>query len=86
MTCQSPDDYMNIANNIKKFFHREGIHSTTIQPEFVVEGKKDNECALECGKDENCAAQKCCESENDVRKRSPLSDAEGLLVNHESMV
>lgn len=27
---------MKIAVKIKQFFHNEGIHSTTIQPEFVV--------------------------------------------------
>ncbi|KAJ7351109.1 hypothetical protein OS493_036444 [Desmophyllum pertusum] len=52
ITCRSPDDYMNIANKIKRFFHNEGIHSTTIQPEFVEENKKDSECVLECGQDE----------------------------------
>ena len=26
---------MKIAENVKEFFHNEGIHSTTIQPEFV---------------------------------------------------
>jgi hypothetical protein len=26
---------MRIAEDVKKFFHRAGIHSTTIQPEFV---------------------------------------------------
>lgn len=79
---------MNIANKIKRFFHNEGIHSTTIQPEFVVEDKKDSECALVCGKDENCAAQKCCpvENETEMRKRCPLTDGEVELVNHVSMV
>ena len=33
--CQNPRDYMRVAEDIKKFFHKEGIHSTTIQPEFV---------------------------------------------------
>lgn len=28
-------DYMRIAEKCKEFFHDEGIHSTTIQPEFV---------------------------------------------------
>lgn len=86
--CQSPDDYMNIANKIKRFFHNEGIHSTTIQPEFVCEDKKDSECALECGQDENCAAQKCCPAENEteMRKRSPITDGEGELIHHVSMV
>jgi zinc transporter 1 len=26
---------MEIAEKVKEFFHNEGIHSTTIQPEFV---------------------------------------------------
>ena len=26
---------LQIAENVKEFFHHEGIHSTTIQPEFV---------------------------------------------------
>lgn len=88
ITCQSPDEYMSIANKIKRFFHNEGIHSTTIQPEFVVEDKKDSECALECGKDDNCASQKCCPGENDMemRKRSPMTDGEGIMVNHVSVV
>lgn len=89
ITCRSPDEYMNIANKIKRFFHNEGIHSTTIQPEFVVEDKTDNLCALECGKDENCASQKCCpgENETETRKRSVgLTDGKGELVNRVTMV
>ena len=27
--------FLQIAENVKEFFHNEGIHSTTIQPEFV---------------------------------------------------
>lgn len=26
---------MKLAEKVKEFFHNEGIHSTTIQPEFV---------------------------------------------------
>lgn len=89
ITCRSPDEYMNIANKIKRFFHNEGIHSTTIQPEFVVENETDSQCALECGKDDNCAAQKCCpgENETEMRKRGAcLTDGKGELINHETMV
>lgn len=78
--CRSPDEYMGIANKIKKFFHNEGIHSTTIQLEFASGAeRKESECALECGKDENsCAAQKCCSVGNDIemRKRSAVTDME----------
>lgn len=77
--CRSPDEYMGIANKIKKFFHNEGIHSTTIQLEFANgTERKESECALECGKDDNCAAQKCCSVGNDseMRKRSAVTDME----------
>lgn len=88
ITCRSPDDYMNIANKIKRFFHNEGIHSTTIQPEFVVEDKRNSLCALECGQDDNCAAQKCCpgDNETEMRKRIAMTDGDGQLVNHITMV
>ena len=33
--CQTLNDYLRIAEAVKTFFHNEGIHSTTIQPEFV---------------------------------------------------
>ena len=33
--CRNLPDYMQIAEKVKEFFHNEGIHSTTIQPEFV---------------------------------------------------
>ena len=33
--CLNLRDYMRIAEEVKCFFHNEGIHSTTIQPEFV---------------------------------------------------
>lgn len=33
--CRNLHDYMQIAEKVKEFFHNEGIHSTTIQPEFV---------------------------------------------------
>ena len=33
--CQNLRDYMVVAERVKTFFHNEGIHSTTIQPEFI---------------------------------------------------
>lgn len=57
---------MAIANQLKEFFHNEGIHSTTIQPEFIekpeIYGNVDEQilkdCILEC--DPNCAERMCC--------------------------
>lgn len=33
--CRNLSEYMKIAEKVKEFFHNEGIHSTTIQPEFL---------------------------------------------------
>ena len=70
--CRNLHDYMQIAEKVKEFFHNEGIHSTTIQPEFVefeseLPVSKRNppieNCALDCptgqGKD-NCLQNTCC--------------------------
>ncbi|KAI0981806.1 hypothetical protein GJ496_011709 [Pomphorhynchus laevis] len=35
--CHNLNEYMKVAEDIKYFFHKEGIHSTTIQPEFCDE-------------------------------------------------
>jgi len=59
---------MAIANQLKEFFHNEGIHSTTIQPEFIEQpeisdsdeanGQTIKDCILEC--DPDCAERMCC--------------------------
>merc|ERR1712002_1115581 len=59
--CKNLKNYMIIAEKVKTFFHNEGIHSTTIQPEFIEsEGIKNNgrDCCLECGPD--CFPYTCC--------------------------
>ena len=74
--CRNLSEYMKIAENVKEFFHREGIHSTTIQPEFVEleinhsfnnsEGigsfnNKEDGCALECKiADESSCVKSTC--------------------------
>uniref|UniRef100_A0ABM0LZT8 Zinc transporter 1-like n=1 Tax=Saccoglossus kowalevskii TaxID=10224 RepID=A0ABM0LZT8_SACKO len=74
--CKNLTDYMRIASQVKEFFHDEGIHSTTIQPEFVeyteIDGQTD--CMLECSPDK-CAEQTCCGN----RKQSvPLLETNGV--------
>lgn len=63
--CRNLADYMNIAEKVKEFFHNEGIHSTTIQPEFTEldddSVSETESCALDCPtKDRSCAASTCC--------------------------
>ncbi|KAL3841499.1 hypothetical protein ACJMK2_019633 [Sinanodonta woodiana] len=63
--CHNIQDYMNMASNIKALFHNEGIHSSTIQPEFVDLMPEEfttvhKSCALECGPDKKCYPDTCC--------------------------
>ncbi|CAF0754998.1 unnamed protein product [Didymodactylos carnosus] len=60
--CHNLHEYMTIAEQVKDFFHNEGIHSTTIQPEFINEEVApsigNNDCILECLKD--YSINTCC--------------------------
>lgn len=67
--CRNLSDYMKIAERVKEFFHNEGIHSTTIQPEFTElpgdESASETEsCALDCPAKETCEANTCCGPSN----------------------
>ena len=54
------EDYMSRSNEIKKFFHKEGIHSTTIQLEFDNPSEPTgSKCMIVCTGD-NCADMTCC--------------------------
>ncbi|CAN9507492.1 unnamed protein product [Ophioblennius macclurei] len=60
--CHDPTSYMEVAKRIKDFFHDEGIHATTIQPEFVTfnSESRDSLCELSCRT--QCAPKLCCGS------------------------
>ncbi|XP_017267261.1 zinc transporter 1a [Kryptolebias marmoratus] len=60
--CHDPTAYMDVAKRIKDFFHHEGIHATTIQPEFVTfsSESRDSLCELSCRT--QCAPKQCCGS------------------------
>ncbi|KAG7170672.1 Zinc transporter 1-like 1 [Homarus americanus] len=78
--CRNLKDYMVLAEKIKKMFHEEGIHSTTIQPEFVefeddgasasIDSAED--CILDCpSKDKDgCVANTCCGLSKQVKTDS----------------
>lgn len=68
--CPDPTSYMDVAKRIKDFFHDEGIHATTIQPEFVSfnSESRDSLCELSCRT--QCAPKQCCGS---VDKQNPTS-------------
>uniref|UniRef100_A0A3P8Z0A9 Uncharacterized protein n=1 Tax=Esox lucius TaxID=8010 RepID=A0A3P8Z0A9_ESOLU len=58
--CLDPVAYMGMAKKIKSLFHDEGIHATTVQPEFVTIQSESNVyvCELSCRK--QCAPKLCC--------------------------
>lgn len=61
--CRNLSEYMKLAEKVKEFFHNEGIHSTTIQPEFIEIENINNSTASDgistslniSGKEEGCA-------------------------------
>lgn len=88
--CRNLSEYMKIAEKVKEFFHNEGIHSTTIQPEFVEiensntitdgvaninsNGSQDC-CALDCPtSDEGCVRATCCQNNNKVIEKHSICD------------
>ncbi|KAL0273378.1 UNVERIFIED_CONTAM: hypothetical protein PYX00_006059 [Menopon gallinae] len=71
--CRNLSEYMKLAEKVKEFFHNEGIHSTTIQPEFLeinelpedsqvpLNATTDADCVLDCPKtDQPCVLNTCC--------------------------
>ncbi|XP_056333238.1 proton-coupled zinc antiporter SLC30A1 [Danio aesculapii] len=66
--CTDPALYMDIAKRIKGVFHDEGIHATTVQPEFSAfsEGFGDPQCELSCRS--QCKPKLCC---NPTKRAKP---------------
>jgi len=68
--CLNLAQYMQVAEKVKEFFHNEGIHSTTIQPEFIETAEplgsisSTEDCMLACPKGPltapDCHASTCC--------------------------
>ena len=59
---------MVVARQVKEFFHREGIHSTTIQLEFSAGSGQGRLCQFSCpspdqesqGINSDCLESSCC--------------------------
>ncbi|NXD07091.1 ZNT10 protein, partial [Nothocercus nigrocapillus] len=57
--CQTPTDYQDAAYKIRKLFHEAGIHSVTIQPEYLDNKSSTLLCSSPCISRE-CDSQLCC--------------------------
>ncbi|EMP37444.1 Zinc transporter 1 [Chelonia mydas] len=69
--CHDPASYMKVAKHIKEIFHDEGIHATTIQPEFASVGSESGvgKCEFPCRT--QCALKQCCgTAEGSTEKKS----------------
>lgn len=60
--CQDPAAYMDVAKRIKDCFHDEGIHATTVQPEFVTVNSESRASLCELSCRTQCAPKLCCGS------------------------
>lgn len=79
----SLENYMSVAEKVKKFFHSIGIHSVTIQYEYEDQtdeiplvqsdslGKVRGDCLLRCANN-TCETQTCCTADS-VRSRTRVS-------------
>lgn len=85
--CHNLQDYMRIAEEVKEFFHNEGIHSTTIQPEFVDlengvfdETSDADNCALNCPPTlrNDCGPQTCCGTGQKSNEITSLNEESSL--------
>ncbi|KFV09867.1 Zinc transporter 10, partial [Tauraco erythrolophus] len=69
--CHTPTDYQDAAYKIRQVFHEAGIHSVTIQPEYIDHKTSHLLCNSPCIS-EACDSQLCCSQ----RKR-PLPETNG---------
>lgn len=65
--CHDPASYMDVAKRIKAFFHDEGIHATTIQPEFVTVNSESRASLCELSCRTQCAPKFCCGSADEPK-------------------
>ncbi|XP_009072174.1 PREDICTED: zinc transporter 10, partial [Acanthisitta chloris] len=70
--CQTPTDYQDAAHKIRKVFHEAGIHSVTIQPEYVDHKTSQLLCSSPCIS-KTCDSQLCCSQRQPPRVKTNVS-------------
>ncbi|XP_043075208.1 zinc transporter 1a [Puntigrus tetrazona] len=73
--CHDPASYMDVAKRIKDFFHDEGIHATTIQPEFVTVNSESRASLCELSCRTQCARKLCCGAVDSAKPPDGAADA-----------
>jgi zinc transporter 1 len=73
ITCEEGSDFNAISKTFKHIFHEHGIHSTSVQPEFVpIHHQMTEFCEQNCVED--CEEDWCCRksAEKTVVSKSPI--------------
>nr|XP_009931162.1 PREDICTED: zinc transporter 10 [Opisthocomus hoazin] len=76
--CQTPTDYQDAAYKIRKVFHEAGIHSVTIQPEYIDRKTSQLLCSSPCIS-KACDSQLCCS-----QRENPLAKTNGSTEKNNS--
>ncbi|KAF1620006.1 Zinc transporter 10, partial [Eudyptes chrysolophus] len=76
--CQTPTDYQDAAYKIRKVFHEAGIHSVTIQPEYIDRKTSQLLCSSPCIS-KACDSQLCCS-----QREPPLAKTNGSTEKNDS--
>ncbi|NWH62155.1 ZNT10 protein, partial [Geococcyx californianus] len=76
--CQTPADYQDAAYKIRKAFHEAGIHSVTIQPEYIDHKNPQLLCSSPCIS-KACDSQLCCS-----QRENPLAKTNGYTGKNDS--
>ncbi|NXU08832.1 ZNT10 protein, partial [Pardalotus punctatus] len=76
--CQTPSDYQDAAYRIREVFHKAGVHSVTIQPEYVDHKTSPLLCSSPCIS-KACESQLCCS-----QREHPRAKTNGYMEKSES--
>ncbi|NXY53634.1 ZNT10 protein, partial [Callaeas wilsoni] len=76
--CQTPTDYQDAAYKMRKVFHEAGVHSVTIQPEYVDHKTPHPLCSSPCIS-KACDSQLCCS-----QKERPQAKTNGYMEKSKS--
>ncbi|KAM6084687.1 calcium/manganese antiporter SLC30A10 isoform 2-T2 [Theristicus caerulescens] len=76
--CQTPTDYQDAAYKIRKVFHEAGIHSVTIQPEYIDHKTSQLLCSSPCIS-KTCDSQLCCS-----QWKPPMAKTNGYTEKNDS--
>ncbi|NWU08576.1 ZNT10 protein, partial [Cephalopterus ornatus] len=78
--CQTPADYQDAAYKIREIFHEAGVHSVTIQPEYVDHKTSQLLCSSPCIS-KACDSQLCCS-----QRESPRAKTNGYVEKNNSCI